>query len=135
MGAVNFMKTFGLFIVIPGILLMAGGAFTSAGQPEKSEQTTMITARVGEEFTITLDSNPTTGYSWKLSDSFPKGIIKLLGSEYQPPVTRRKGAGGKEIWRFKTLAVGKTTITLEYLRPWEKDKPPAATKTFSITVK
>jgi len=135
MGAVNFMKTFGLFIVIPGILLMAGGAFTSAGQPEKSEQTTMITARVGEEFTITLDSNPTTGYSWNLSDSFPKGIIKLLGSEYQPPVTRRKGAGGKEIWRFKTLAVGKTTITLEYLRPWEKDKPPAATKTFSITVK
>lgn len=94
----------------------------------------MITARVGEEFTFTLDSNATTGYSWKLSDSFSEDIVKLVGSEYQPPETRRKGAGGKEIWRFEAVGAGKTTITLEYVRPWEKGVEPAMVKSFGVTV-
>ncbi len=114
---------------------MAGDACTSDSQLERSKQTNMITARVGEEFTITLDSNPTTGYSWKLSDDFSEGVVELLGSEYKPTEIQRIGGGGKNIWRFKAIAVGETQITLYYRRPWEKDKPPSTTKTFSITVK
>jgi len=99
-----------------------------------NEDPTMITAKVGEEFTITLDSNATTGYSWRLSDKFTEGVVKSLGSEYTPPETQRKGAGGKEIWRFKAVAAGKTTITLEYVRPWEKGVAPAMVKSFGVTV-
>ena len=94
----------------------------------------MITAKVGEEFTIVLDSNPTTGYSWKLSDNFSGGIVQLVSSSYIPPVTRRKGAGGEEIWRFKAVAAGKTTISLEYIRPWEKGVQPVAVKSYEVTV-
>ena len=126
---------YSLLVAAAVILLTGGGKGTPAQNHEESEQTTMITARVGEEFTITLDSNPTTGYSWRLSSNLPEGIVKLLGSGYQPPANRLKGAGGKETWKFKAVAAGRTIITLEYLRPWEKDKPPAATKNFSITVK
>lgn len=42
------------------------------------------------------------------------------------------GAAGKEIWTFKALKKGKSTISMEYRRFWEKGAPPA--KTFSLTV-
>ena len=90
--------------------------------------------RVGEEFTIILNSNPTTGYRWKLPDNSSGGIVESLGSEYQPPETQRKGAGGREIWRVKAVAAGKTTITLEYIRPWEKGVEPAMVKSYAVTV-
>jgi len=130
----NNLKAVRMLAVLLTIFAVVGCTSTDT-KCNINEDTSMITAKVGEEFTITLDSNPTTGYSWKLPEKFSEGIIKLVNHEFQPPETQRKGAGGKEIWRFKAVTAGKTTITLDYVRLWEKDKEPAKKSTFEITVK
>jgi len=51
-----------ILMIVPVVLLMAGCTCTPKNQCNVSEDSTMITTKVGEEFNITLDSNPTTGY-------------------------------------------------------------------------
>lgn len=87
---------------------------------------------------VTLESNPTTGYSWQV-DELDQSILRQVGDpEYKlsapgnPPVV---GAGGMETFRFETVSVGNTTLKLVYRRPWEKDVPPIKTYTIQITVR
>lgn len=94
----------------------------------------VIEAIVGEKIVLTLDSNPTTGYSWELAGPIDDKFIEFLNSEYMAPETKLVGAGGHEMWTFKALKKGKTTIVMKYVRPWEKDKPPAEIKKFEVNI-
>ena len=42
------------------------------------------------------------------------------------------GADGKEVWTFKALKEGESTIIMEYRRPWEQEVEPD--KVFILTV-
>lgn len=63
------------------------------------------TLTLGEEFTIELPSNPTTGYRWvMLVNQSPKERwIELVKSEYVPDQPIRIGRGGKEKLTFKAM--------------------------------
>lgn len=89
----------------------------------------------GEQLSFTLDANPTTGFTWQLAAPLDETVIALVSHDYQPPDTSRVGAGGTDVWTFKAVGTGRTTITLEYRRPWEKDVPPADRKTYSVVVR
>lgn len=93
-----------------------------------------ISVCAGCQFSITLQANPTTGYSWRLGGQPDAGIVKLAGNKYNPPKTKMVGAGGEEIWTFQGVTKGTTQIKLEYARPWEKDVAPVKTQTFAVTV-
>ena len=103
--------------------------------PEKkiyTEKDSTIRVAVGMEFSIILESNPTTGYSWKFSAALNEKVIQLVGDEFLPPDNLRKGAPGEQLWTFRRVGDGSTTISLEYLRPWEKGKTPARVVTFTV---
>ena len=74
---------------------------------------------LGGELTITLGSNPTTGYQWaedaEISD---ENIVKQTSHEFIAPDTDIPGAPGKEVWIFKGLERGTVNILLEYSRSW-----------------
>ena len=89
----------------------------------------------GEPLTITLDANPTTGFEWQLAAPLDDKVMKLIGHTFRPTDSAREGAGGTDVWTFKAIGTGSTTIMLEYRRPWEKDVPPAAHKTFPVVVR
>ena len=89
----------------------------------------------GQPLTIRLDANPTTGFQWQLAASLDEKVIALVGDDYQRTDTSRVGAGGTDVWTFKAVGTGRTTIVLEYRRPWEKDVPPAERKTFPVIVR
>ena len=95
-----------------------------------------IETKVGANFVIRLESNPTTGYSWRTAE-FASGIVELVSNEYKPQNNSGNivGSGGTEIWTFKAVGKGKINITFEYVRPWEKDVPPIKKETYLITVK
>ena len=76
----------------------------------------------------------TTGYRWKLSDNFTEGVVRLVKSEYVAPETEMVGAGGKEVWTFKVVEPGETTIDLEYVRPWETGVVPVMVKFVEVYV-
>jgi inhibitor of cysteine peptidase len=93
-----------------------------------------ITVRKGEVFTISLDSNRTTGYRWVLVQEPDGTVVRCVGTEYLPADSRRTGAGGSEIWTFEAVDKGSAVICLHYLRPWEKGVPAVRKADFSVLV-
>lgn len=97
----------------------------------------LIEVKVGQEFNITLESNPSTGYGWQLSKPLNETILNLIGSEYKPSEESGLivGAGGTEIWTFRAVKSGTAEISLKYVRPWETDVPPIQEQNFGIIVR
>lgn len=83
---------------------------------------TIVQTSVNEEFEVTLDSNPSTGYQWQVRN-IDATIAELVNDEYIPPESGLVGAPGKQVFTFEALKEGKTTIELEYVRPWEPESP------------
>ncbi len=72
---------------------------------------------VGDSFSYSLDSNPTTGYMW--SAHFDPEYLELVDTEYEPS-SDLIGAGGVESFEFRALQEGDTVITMVYERSWEE---------------
>ena len=104
-------------------------------RPVPVEVLAPIQTKVGELFTVTLDANPTTGYSWDFAKPIDGAILKLASSEFKRPDTKLMGAGGKQIWTFRAMDKGKTTITLKYFRPWEKDVTPVKVASVEVVIR
>ena len=75
-------------------------------------------APVPQTVSFTLDSNPTTGFSWQVTQSEELFDVKTeyVADETEEPVS---GAGGTETVVLTPLKAGKTDVTLTYARPWE----------------
>ena len=95
-----------------------------------------VTLVVGGTLTVTLESNITTGYSWNENANIgDKTVMQQTDHKYQPPATAIPGSGGKEVWTFKALKAGKSTLSLECRRPFElKTTSPAKRFTLTVTV-
>ena len=97
----------------------------SACAKELPHQKRIVVSLHNPEFSITEQSNPTTGFSWKLI-SYDKNLITFLHHHtVTPHHSTLMGAPGHEIWTFKANhahyrvnQVGH--ICLEYARPWTK---------------
>ena len=74
-------------------------------------------------------------YCMEVKKPLERDIVKFVSSKYIVGKKRLPGAGGKELWAFKAVGAGKTNIYFKYVRPWEKDMPPAEKETFIVTVK
>ncbi len=106
-----------------------------ASRPEFTDPATPIVIKAGQEFAVILDSNPTTGYSWALAQPLQPEILKLISQNYKPAdSTPQPGSGGRETWIFKGLAKGTTSISMQYVRPWEKGILPARSAVFTVAV-
>jgi predicted secreted protein len=116
---------------VTAFLLIAGAfIFSFAGTAFPAEQDASVSATLKKPFTIALESNRTTGYSW--SARFDKRRLKLKSSSYERPTETRPGAGGKQLFVFVPLKEGKTEVLLQYRRPWEK--APVEKKSYEIVV-
>jgi predicted secreted protein len=85
---------------------------------ENKKQDENITVKKGQEFTITLESNPTTGYQW--IPTFNTSIINLVSHNFQPS-TKLMGSPGTEIFIFKATNQGTEPLKMIYKRSWEKE--------------
>jgi len=96
-------------------------------------------AVVGEELTVTLGSNPTTGFRWsEFAEISDETIVqqtrhKYVGKEYEVPPP--PGTSGEEVWTFKALKRGTTTISMEYSRPWIEEDIGHWTVTITANIK
>jgi inhibitor of cysteine peptidase len=87
----------------------------------QNESVSHLTVPAGGTVSITLDSNPSTGYQWFLANQPDPRYLVLLSSGYIPPGPgARIGQGGEQTWTFQALHRGKTTISMKYCRPWDE---------------
>jgi len=98
-----------------------------------------VEVAVDGSLTVTLCSNPTTGFQWSESAQISDQTVleqvdhKFVSPESEPPPP--PGTPGQEIWTFKALKKGTTEVSLEYSRPWEGGEKATWTFVLTVTVK
>jgi predicted secreted protein len=120
-------------ILLITLLALLLAACTGAGQP--TDPLVSIDTRVGKEFKLVLESNPTTGYHWEVVGDLPENLVELVSRDYKADQPQLTGSGGVEIWTFKAVGAGGGTITLGYFPPSNEATEPQKTESFTVNIK
>ena len=97
------MRTKKLLVAILGCAML----LLAAGCAKKEPQTA----------TVSLPSNPTTGYSWKVEQS---NELFEITSEFAEGEGGALGAGGTDTFTLTPQASGETAVMFMYGRSWEE---------------
>jgi inhibitor of cysteine peptidase len=103
--------------------------------------TKQVEAGVGDILTVTLCSNPSTGFEWAESAQISdQTVVQQTDHKYVAPeaaggATPAIGTPGQEVWTFKALKKGTSTIYVEYSRPWEGGEKGEWTFHLTVVVK
>ncbi|HON36662.1 MAG TPA: protease inhibitor I42 family protein [Methanothrix sp.] len=76
-----------------------------------------MNVRLNEDFMLSLESNPTTGYVWEAI--FDSAFLDLKKKDFKASDEKSVGAAGMEIFTFLPIKAGKTEITMVRKRAWE----------------
>ena len=110
--------------------------FKKEGQQHISQE---VGVAVDGLLTVALYSCPSEGRQWSEAQISDQTVLqqtdhKLVMPEPEtPPVP---GTPGQEVWTFKALKEGMSTISMEYTHPWEGgEKEPMLTFVLTVTAK
>lgn len=129
-------KTYIVGGALIALLIIVAVFMTSAPQEVQltaADNGSIVKLKAGQIMSITLDANPTTGYTWEVAEPPSGQIMRQIGDiefvpgQHDPEIV---GAGGVQIIRFEIVNVGQTSLKLVYHRPWETDMEPL--DTFSV---
>ena len=101
--------------------------------PEPSDHTQLITVKAGETFELVVPSNPSTGYDWDIIPELDETLVQFVSQEYLPEQPVKPGSGGVDVWTFRGINPGDTTVVLGYYPPANTNDPEEVV-TFSIRV-
>jgi len=97
---------------------------------------------VGGSLTIALYSCPSEGRQWSKAQISDQTVLREVDHKYEPPPKAKgdmpppPGTAGKEVWTFKVLKKGMSTISMEYTHPREGgEKEPMLTFALTVVVK
>ena len=121
----------GLLRVCCAVLLMAGCGSDDVAFTDPDAR---FEVDPGEEFVVVLESNATTGFSWRLEVVPPSGIVRLVSDVYVEPATDLVGAGGRQELTFEAIGDGSTFIQLWYVRSFDDPPEPADRAQFEVVV-
>lgn len=81
--------------------------------------------QVGQTLTLTLPSNPSTGYRWRVENP-AANVLRSLGPEvYSAPEEEDVvGSAGVSTWRYQANSAGEAQLVLVYQQPWAADVAP-----------
>lgn len=133
--------------VLAGLAMLLVAYFDSAAPVEEQvepappvQQTqtasTAVCLRVGQQRTIMLHSNASTGFMWQMAEELPADApvsATLTGVEHDE--SNCCGFPVPITLVITALKPGKMTLRLIYVRPWEQDKAPARKEIFNVEVK
>jgi inhibitor of cysteine peptidase len=89
----------------------------------------------GQTLVVTLEGNPTTGYSWEVAEPLDEQVLRQAGEAEFKQESEALGAGGVQILRFEAVNAGQITLKLVYHRPWEEGVEPLETYSLQVVVR
>jgi predicted secreted protein len=83
----------------------------------------------GQTFNVTLETNPSTGYTWEVVELNTNLLQKIGETDSEPNITEKNmvGAPVMHTFQFEVINTGQTTLKIIYHRIWEKDVAPVNT--------
>ena len=121
-------------VVVILLCLVACGVAPKEVSVDASYSGKEVKLGVGGSLIVTLESNPaSTGFQWELTENSDETVLQRVDQRYEAPEAGGMvGAPGKDIWTFKALKKGQSSISLEYSQPWVGGTKAA--ETFDLTV-
>jgi inhibitor of cysteine peptidase len=135
------MKLRTVLLAVSSILLVWSFAFpfsfaAASGQSvvrvKQEDNGKTIHAKIGQSVEIVLSGNPTTGYSWTVSDIEGKALKQAGKVVYKAGEPQKPGSGGTFSAHLDAVTSGNSNVKMIYVRPWEKSAQPA--RMFSVSV-
>lgn len=125
-------------LLAPVGLLLLSACAQHPPQPVEldAESECPVYLKVGQALSLSLPSNPSTGYRWQV-ESAAQPALESLGPEvYSAPQEEDMvGSAGLSTWRYQASTQGKAVLRLVYQRPWEKQVPPVQTFDCKVVVR
>lgn len=95
--------------------------------------------KVGEAASLSIEGNPTTGYTWQHASATGNVLVTDQGSQPKNPQKEGErpmvGAPSMMDYSFKGVKKGTDTITFKYRRSFEPESiAPVKTVTWEVTV-
>jgi inhibitor of cysteine peptidase len=100
-----------------------------------ADKGSQVKVKVGEQIVITLDSNPSTGFTWEAKDLDTTLFEQVGDPTFNSSNPGLVGSVGTLTVTFKAVKAGTASLLLVYHRPWETGVDPVDTFTVSVTVK
>ena len=99
-----------------------------------------VEVKAGDEFSVNLCSNPTTGFQWleEVENSAPDVVAQISHEFGEAPEKGKPAPLGNpsgQIWTFQALKNGTSTLSFEYSRNWEGGEKGAWTYKLTLEVK
>lgn len=115
------------------ILLLAGCNTTPGILVKTGDSEQVVSAKTGKQFSVQLEGQLSTGYSWKLMEI--PSAFKVIREDVIPQKNERDMTGGFEIQEFilSSAEKGEYTLTFNYAQHWKKK--PEFVKTVTVKVK
>lgn len=127
----RFIPLFGLVIVTAMVLSACSGKIVKINADDNGST---IEMKKGETLILSINGNPTTGYTWEV-ESVDQNILQSTGEADYKSDSAAVGAGGTYKFKFTTVNPGSTTLKLKYWRTFEPDTPPVETFEVKVNVK
>ena len=105
---------------------------TTTGPMEVTDPAQPIEVNAGEEFTIIVEANPNTELHWEVAVALDTLVVDYVWKDFVAKI-KSPASIGWDVWTFKAIAPGTTTITLGYYRGFTEDTAKMAV--FTIIVK
>ena len=102
-----------------------------SSMPALTDPTQPILVNAGETFFIVVESNPSTGYHWEIVGDL--NGVELVSREYTAGEPVIPGSGGVDVWIFKAVSAGETTLVLGNYPPGESTTAEQELQ-FTITI-
>ncbi|HDQ04948.1 MAG TPA: hypothetical protein ENN23_10415 [Deltaproteobacteria bacterium] len=118
-----------IIILSVALIILASLCFA-----DEVKQVKPMTLRSGDSFTITLWADSSAGYEWQLAALLDDDILQVVHSQNIPYKRKRSGADLKQLWTFKALKIGQTTISFNYVSSAD-DAPPQKKETIAVIIK
>jgi inhibitor of cysteine peptidase len=124
-----------IFALVAMFLAAACAAPGSGGGTTEltaSDSGSAISVSNGGTIVISLEANPSTGYTWQQAPGLDTSVVRFVSQDYEqgPAASPVVGGGGTDVLTFEAVGGGTTTIALVYLRTGD----PTAADSFTVNV-
>lgn len=95
--------------------------------------TEVIILQPQETYTIELEENPSTGYSWHIYVCDLR-VFEIVSNKFIAPESQLAGTPGKRQYVIKAREGGRGIFEVIYIRSWEKNTKPAKTVRYCFEI-